>query len=129
MAATAATTTAGRAEAGTTDRARSERRLGWMLSAPALALMLAVTAYPMLRAVWLALYSYRLTVPAGREFVGLRNYGVVLGDALWWRDVATTVLITVVTVAVELVIGLALAMVMHGLIFGRRLVRTSILSP
>ena len=58
-----------------------------------------------LRAVWLSLYSYRLTDPAGREFVGLRNYGVVLTDHLWWSDVATTVLITVVTVAVELVIG------------------------
>ena len=69
----------------------------------------AVTAYPLGRAVWLSLYSYRLTDPAGREFVGLRNYGVVLSDRLWWNDVFTTVLITVVTVAVELVIGFAFA--------------------
>lgn len=115
--------------AAATDRARAERRLGWLLSAPALVAMLAVTAYPLLRAVWLSLYSYRLTDPAGREFIGLRNYGVVLSDSLWWRDVATTVVITVVTVAVELVIGLALAMVMHRVVFGRRLVRTAILVP
>ncbi|HLF41120.1 MAG TPA: sugar ABC transporter permease [Acidimicrobiia bacterium] len=112
-----------------TDRARAERRLGWMLSAPALVAMVAVTAYPMLRAVWLSLYSYRLTDPSGREFVGLSNYGVVLSDSLWWRDVATTVIITTGTVAVELVIGLALAMVMHRVLFGRRLVRTAILVP
>ena len=112
-----------------TDRARAERRLGWMLSAPALVAMVAVTAYPMLRAVWLSLYSYRLTDPSGREFVGLSNYGVVLSDSLWWRDVATTVIITTGTVAVELVIGLALAMVMHRVLFGRRLVRTTILVP
>jgi multiple sugar transport system permease protein len=111
------------------DRTRSERRLGWMLVAPALAVMVGVTAYPLARAVWLSLYSYRLTDPAGREFVGLRNYGVVLSDSLWWSDVLTTVLITVVTVAVELVVGFSFATVMHRVVFGRRLVRTAILVP
>ncbi|HEY3239657.1 MAG TPA: sugar ABC transporter permease [Acidimicrobiia bacterium] len=111
------------------DRARHERRLGRMLSMPALVVMVAVTAYPMLNALWLSLYSYRLTDPAGREFVGLRNYGVVLTDALWWKDVATTVIITVVTVAIELVVGFAFAVVMHRITIGRRLVRTSILIP
>src|SRR5690606_18073637 len=91
--------------------------------------MLLVTAYPLGRAVWLSLYSYRLTDPEGREFVGLRNYGVVLTDGLWWQTVFTTVFITVVTVAIELVIGFAFAMVMHRIIFGRGLVRTSILIP
>jgi multiple sugar transport system permease protein len=100
-----------------------------MLVAPALAVMVGVTAYPLARAVWLSLYSYRLTDPAAREFVGLRNYGVVLGDSLWWSDVLTTVLITVVTVAVELVVGFAFATVMKSILFGRRLVRTAILVP
>ena len=113
----------------TTDRQRNERRLGWKLAGPAVFVMLAVTAYPMINALWLSLFSYRLTDPDAREFVGLRNYGVVLGDSLWWRDVFTTVMITVVTVAVELVIGFAFAMVMHRVIFGRRVVRTSILIP
>jgi multiple sugar transport system permease protein len=89
----------------------------------------AVTAYPIAQAVWLSLYSYRLTDPSGRQFVGLRNYGVVLTDGLWWQDVGTTVLITVVTVAVELVIGFGFAMVMHRVIWGRKVVRTSILIP
>ena len=100
-----------------------------MLVAPALAVMVGVTAYPLARAVWLSLYSYRLTDPAGREFVGLRNYGVILRDSLWWSDVLTTVVITVVTVAVELVVGFAFATVMHRIVFGRRLVRTAILVP
>src|SRR5919198_1498819 len=111
------------------DRARHERRLGWKLTAPAFVVMLAVTAYPMLNALWLSLFSYRLTDPGGRELVGLRNYAVILKDALWWSDVATTVFITVVTVAVELVIGMAFAMVMNRIVFGRRWVRTSILIP
>jgi multiple sugar transport system permease protein len=113
----------------TTDRARSERQLGWKLTAPAVAVMVAVTAYPMLNALWLSLFSYRLTDPEGRQFVGLRNYAVVLSDALWWQDVLTTVIITVVTVAVELVIGFGFALVMHRIVLGRRAVRTSILIP
>ena len=110
-------------------RVERERELGWLLTAPAFAVMLAVTAYPMLRAVWLSLFSYRLTDPAGREWVGLRNYAVVLGDRLWWEDVVTTVTITVVTVVVELVLGMAFALVMHRIVFGRRLVRTALLVP
>jgi multiple sugar transport system permease protein len=112
-----------------TDRARSERRLGWKLTAPAVIVMLAVTAYPMLNALYLSLFSYRLTDPAAREFIGLRNYGVVLTDALWWQTVFTTVVITVITVAIELVIGFGFAMVMHRVVFGRKIVRTSILIP
>ena len=119
---------AGRVE-GVSDRVRAERRLGWLLCAPAFVAMVGVTAYPLARAVWLSLYSYRLTDPAGREFVGLRNYGVVLTDHLWWTDVLTTVVITVATVAVELVVGFAFASVMHRIVFGRRLIRTSILVP
>jgi multiple sugar transport system permease protein len=117
------------AAAPATDRARRERRLGWTLAGPAFVVMLVVTAYPMLNALWLSLFRYRLTDPASREFVGLRNYGVVLSDPLWWQDVWTTVLITLVTVGVELVLGMALALVMHRIAFGRRIVRTSILVP
>ena len=111
------------------ERARDEQRLALYLVAPAVVVMLAVTAYPLGRAVWLSLYSYRLTDPAGREFVGLRNYGVVLTDGLWWQTVFTTVFITVVTVVIELVLGFSFATVMHRIAVGRRIVRTAILIP
>jgi multiple sugar transport system permease protein len=114
---------------GLSDKTRRERRLGWKLTAPAVILMLAVTGYPMLNALYLSLYSYRLTDPSGKKFVGLANYGVVLRDSLWWQDVGTTAIITVVTVAFELVIGFAFAMIMNKIIFGRRTVRTAILLP
>jgi multiple sugar transport system permease protein len=112
-----------------TARERREHLLGWALTAPALAAMLVVTAYPMAEALWLSLFSYRLTDPAARRFVGLANYAVVLRDGLWWHDVATTLAIAAATVAAELVIGLALALLMHRVAFGRRWVRTSILVP
>ncbi|MBP1776696.1 MAG: transporter permease [candidate division NC10 bacterium] len=111
------------------ERARTEQRLGWGLCAPAFLLMLLVTAYPMLQAVWLSLHSYRITDPASRKFVGLQNYTVILSDGLWWRAVGVTGLITVVTVAVELLIGFAFALVMHRIALGRGVVRTAILVP
>jgi multiple sugar transport system permease protein len=97
--------------------------------APAVVVMLVVTAYPMFQALYLSLFRYRLTDPNAKEFVGLSNYGTVLTDSLFWKDTWNTVLIMVVTVAVELVIGFAFAMVMHRIIIGRGLMRTAILIP
>jgi multiple sugar transport system permease protein len=111
------------------DRARHERRLGLMLSAPAFFVMVLVTAYPLVYAVVLSLYSYRLTDPSGKEFVGLSNYSTVLTDPVWWTDFSTTLIITVASVAVELVLGFAFAFVMYRILQGRSLVRTGILIP
>jgi multiple sugar transport system permease protein len=111
------------------DRSIAENRLGQRLVAPAVILMLLVTAYPMLQALYLSLFRYRLTTPDDKGFVGLGNYGTILGDSLFWKDTVNTVIIMVVTVAIELVIGFAFAMVMHRIIFARGLMRTSILIP
>jgi multiple sugar transport system permease protein len=108
---------------------RERSRLGPWLAAPALAVMLLAAALPIFHAVRLSLFSYRITDPEARAFVGLRNYAVVLADTLWWRDVGTTVAITVVCVAVELALGLAVALVMHRAAVGRRWVRAAVLLP
>jgi multiple sugar transport system permease protein len=112
-----------------TDRAKAERRLGVLLSAPAVIVLLAVAGYPILNAAYQSLFSYRLTAPGAREFIGLHNYAVILTDSVWWTDFATTMEITIFTVAVELVLGFAFALVMHKIVFGRNIVRTAILVP
>jgi multiple sugar transport system permease protein len=117
------------AKVGTSERAMAENRLGRRLVAPAVTVMLIVTAWPMLRALYLSGFRYRLTTPDDRQFVFLGNYGTILGDPLFWKDTVNTVIIMVVTVAIELVIGFAFAMVMHRIIFARGLMRTSILIP
>jgi multiple sugar transport system permease protein len=114
---------------GMTARARAERNLAWKLCAPAVLVMLLVTAYPMGYSVWLSLQRYDLRFPDEREFVGFDNYVDVLTSSLWWDDLFTTLILTVITVAVELVLGLGLALLMHRAIFGRRTVRASILIP
>ena len=111
------------------DRSRAENRLGQKLVLPAIVLMLIVTAFPMLRAIWLSVYDYTLTAPDDRNFVGFSNYLTALTDSLFWQTTGITVLYMVVTVAVELVIGFVFAMVMHRVIFARGVVRTSILIP
>ncbi|HVL28537.1 MAG TPA: sugar ABC transporter permease [Acidimicrobiales bacterium] len=118
-----------RAPRAHTERAREERKLGWYLCAPAVAVMLLVTAYPLVYAVWLSLQRYDLRVPGDQAFVGLRNFVTVLTSELWWRDFLATTVITVLSVGLELVLGMGLALFMHRAVFGRRTVRTSILIP
>jgi multiple sugar transport system permease protein len=126
--------TAGRLRLGgrkpaATGRARSERRLGWMLCAPAVIAMLLVTAYPIVYAFVLSLQNLDLRFPNDNSWAGLTNYQTVLTAPLWWQDVFNTVFITVVSVAVELALGMIIALVMYRALFGRAVVRTSVLIP
>ncbi|KRC98188.1 MULTISPECIES: carbohydrate ABC transporter permease [unclassified Streptomyces] len=109
--------------------ARQERRLGWLLCAPAVVVMIAVTAYPIGYAVYLSLQRYDLRFPGQAKFVGLSNYGAVLSSPFWWDAFWVTLFITVVSVVIELVLGMGLALVMHRTLFWRGVVRTSVLIP
>jgi multiple sugar transport system permease protein len=113
----------------TSSRTKSERRLAWLLCAPAVIVMLAVTAYPIIYAFVLSLQKLDLRFPDQTEFIGFANYGTVLSSELWWLDVWNTLLIMVISVAIELVLGMAIALVMHRAIFGRGAVRTVVLIP
>ncbi|ASO18552.1 multiple sugar transport system permease protein [Actinoalloteichus hoggarensis] len=108
---------------------RAERRLGWLLCAPAALVMVLVTAWPIIYSVWLSLQRFDLKFPDEREFIWFENYVTVLTNGYWWSAFGVTVLITLVSVAIELVLGMALALVMHRTIVGRGLVRTSALIP
>ncbi len=109
--------------------ARAERRLGWLLCAPAVIVMIAVTAYPIGYAVYLSLERYDLRFPSQAKWVGLSNYGAVLSSPYWWQALKVTAIITVISVIIELVLGMLLALLMHRTLFGRGTVRTSILIP
>jgi multiple sugar transport system permease protein len=118
-----------RAKAPLSEGARAERRLGWLLCAPAVIVMAAVTAYPIGYAIWLSLQRYDLRFPAARHFIGLANYATVLTSRLWWTAFGVTLFITVVSVAVELVLGMGLAMMMRLALAGRAALRTAVLVP
>jgi multiple sugar transport system permease protein len=110
-------------------RTRSERKLAWLLCAPAVVVMLAVTAYPIVYAFVLSLQKLDLRFPEQTEFIGLSNYGTVLSSELWWLDVFNTLIIMVISVSIELVLGMVIALIMHRAIFGRGVVRTVVLIP
>jgi multiple sugar transport system permease protein len=109
--------------------ARAERRLGWLLISPAVIVMVAVTAYPVGYAIWLSLERYNLELPQNIKFVGLGNYAAVLSSPYWWQALKVTLLITVISVAITLVLGMGLAMILHRTLFGRGTVRTAALIP
>jgi len=109
--------------------ARAERKLGLLLCAPAVIVMIGVAAYPIGYAVYLSLQKYNLAFPNAVKFVGLDNYGAVLSSPYWWQALKVTVIITVFSVLFELVLGMALAEVMFRTIFGRGFMRTVALIP
>jgi multiple sugar transport system permease protein len=111
------------------DRTRAERRLGMMLVAPAIIVMLAVTVYPIVSAFILSLQRADLRFPQNNQFIGFDNYGSVLSSTLWWQDVLHTAIITFFSVGVELVIGMLVALAMHRVIFARGAVRAIALIP
>ena len=103
--ATGATTTPAhakpkKARAQLSEGARQERRLAFWLCAPAVLVMIAVTAYPLVYAVILSLERYNLELPKDTKFIGFANYGAVLSSPYWWQALWVTVLITVVSVSI-----------------------------
>ncbi len=112
-----------------TDRDKAERRLGWKLVAPAVIVMLAVTVYPICYSIWLSIQRYNLRFPNDHKYVWLSNYARILSSARFWEVMGNTFFIVVISVALELVLGLGLALFMHRATFGRNVVRTAILLP
>jgi multiple sugar transport system permease protein len=111
------------------DAQKAERKLGMLLVAPAVIIMLAVAAYPILYAFWLSLNKADLRRPDANEFIWFDNYVTVLSSPIWWTAFGVTLFITVISAFFELVFGMILAIIMHRTIVGRGLVRTSALVP
>jgi multiple sugar transport system permease protein len=113
----------------TSDKTKAERKLAWMLCAPAVAVMLLVAGFPIIYAFWLSLRRADLRFPNAGEFVGFSNYSAVLQSSTWWTDVGNTLFITVISVTLELVLGMLIAQAMYRAIFARTAIRASVLVP
>src|ERR1700684_3439999 len=123
------TVTGRRGRAPLSEGARAERRLGWLLCAPAGIVVVAVTGYPVGYAIWLSLERYNMELPQDIKFIGFSNYAAVLTSPYWWQALKVTVIITVFSVSITLVLGMLLAFVMYRTLFGRGTVRTASLVP
>lgn len=99
---------------------------GWLLL-PMLLVLAATTLWPVLWAAWISLYNWNWG--AERDFVGLANYVRLLSDAEFWLILRNTVVFATSATAVEMALGLGLALVVDRLGFGASLVRTLLLTP
>jgi multiple sugar transport system permease protein len=107
----------------------TERRLAALMISPSLLVILLVAAYPIGYAIYLSLNEYSVRVPGLSRWAGFKNYSDALGSSEFWSAVKTTFLFSGISVTLELVIGLAMALAMHEAFRGRALLRTTVLVP
>ena len=108
----------------------TDARVGWLLTAPALLAILVIALFPLGWTVWESLHEHDLRMPwLGRPFVGLGNYLTILHDARFWQALGHTAIFALISVAVELTLGLALALAMNQAFRGRGVVRAAVLVP
>lgn len=111
-------------------RTQADRRLGYLLVAPVVILLLAVTAYPLAYNLWNSFHSFNLSVAGeGHPFVGVKNYGKMFGSHEWVSALGRTAAFTAVSVLLETVAALALALMLHRKFRGRGFLRAAILVP
>jgi len=100
----------------------------YFLVAPVIIIIALVAAYPIIDSVRLSLLNNPL-ISTGSTFVGLRNYLQVVGDPAFRNSVGVTLVFSVVSVALETIVGFGVALLMNKTFPGRGLVRTAILIP
>ena len=124
-----AATVEARTPAKRRSRGFSERRLAAFMVGPSLAMIALVAAYPIGYAIWLSLNEYSVRVAGLSRWAGLRNYTDVLSDPAFWEAFRTTFIFTGASVALEVVLGLGMALAMHSAFRGQGLLRTVVLVP
>src|SRR3989440_6020583 len=102
--------------------------LPYFLVAPTIIIIALVAVYPILDSIRLSLLDNPL-LPSGATFVGLRNSLQVIGDPAFRGSIRLTLVFSVASVALETLVGFAVAMLMNQIFPGRGLVRTAILIP
>ncbi len=116
---------------------RRRVRAAWLFLTPMLLCLLLVAAWPLLRTFWFSLTDASLSDTGAGHFIGLSNYlfhdggewSGLLVDPQWWNAVRNTLYFALVSVSLELVLGLAVALLLNVRFAGRTLVRAMILIP
>lgn len=107
----------------------NEAALGYLLVTPALLFILAIAIYPIFQTFRLSLFNMKLQFITEAKFIGLENYINLLGDWRYLLALLTTARFTVFSVALELCVGMAMALLMSRNFKGIGLVRTAVLVP
>lgn len=117
---------------GAAPLARRRVRTAWLLLLPTLAVLAAVAGWPLGRSIWFSFTDATLSDLASRQFVGFENYvgaGGVLRDAEWWNAVGNTLLFACLSVSIETVLGLGVALLLDHPSPLKTLLRATLLVP
>lgn len=109
--------------------AKARERLGWLLITPTILVIMIVALYPLVRVLYLSLTNARLGSLNEPRFLGLANYRITLRDPTFLAALNHTLVFTIVTVALETLLGLGIALVIHSHFRGRGVVRAAMLIP
>ncbi|MDJ1006260.1 MAG: sugar ABC transporter permease [Paracoccaceae bacterium] len=96
---------------------------------PAFLIVLVVTLFPLIYALVVSFQAIRIVPPLPPRFVGVENYADILSSARFWGSMWTTSVIVFVSVALQFVIGFALALALHHNVPGANLYRVTFLLP
>lgn len=111
-------------------RWRAERHTPWLLLMPAIVTIVFVVALPLIFSFYTSLTPFKLTRPETLgNFIGLRNYTRLLGDADFWEAFGRTVLFLVIALNVEFLLGLGIALLLNRITWGQRTLRTIMMFP
>jgi len=111
-------------------RERGDRRLGYLLVAPVILLLLAITAYPLVYNLWNSFHFDNLSFGSlPHKYVGGANYTAMFKSTQWVAALERTLVFTAVTVVFDMAVGLGLALMMHRRFHGRGFLRAAILVP
>lgn len=105
-----------------------ESSLAWILVIPCLTLILGLAVYPIIYSFWLSLHNASLLNPE-RTFIGLANYTDVLTSRSFWDSMMRTLYFVFVSLTVQILIGMGVAVVLNQEFWGRRFARSIMLLP
>ncbi|WP_029030832.1 carbohydrate ABC transporter permease [Salinarimonas rosea] len=123
--------------AKSTELTRARVRSAWLFLTPMLIVLALVAGWPLIRTIFFSFTDARLSSISDYEFIGFANfleyyegewYGVI-ADPDWWRAVYNTIWFTVVSVGLELVLGMIVALTLNAAFPGRGMLRAAILIP
>lgn len=108
---------------------QQDARTAWLLLIPSLLVILGVTLWPVISTFILSFFNAPTGINQVRTFVGLGNYIDMLKDQTFWDTIGRTLYFTVVSVSLELAIGLAVAQLIHSHPWGWQFMRISLIIP
>ncbi|MCZ7553725.1 MAG: sugar ABC transporter permease [Anaerolineales bacterium] len=108
---------------------RREALTGLLILLPALVIILGITLQPVLSTFYLSFFKASLSKTTENVFIGLENYVNLLRDPVFWQTIQRTLYFTFVSVGLELVLGLAIAQLIHAKPFGWKFLRVSLIIP